>query len=268
MRITTKGQVITAAKWQRWRHEGKCTSEIAYTLGISPSMARLIGRRFREAGYDDPQYNRTNPGPIQEIDTTTEAGAYALGVLWGISSPNRTDKGFWVRHKDRWCLEFLQEYLKLTINIQESKYRETTQYRLKITRSADVATIENLLDKHGWQPRNSPVRPYPSGAVNDRAFVRAWVELHSSIDIVQSRKKHLTPRLRIYGNWLLLEEINKVITAGTGVPLRKPQNASNNTTKILCYVGSSCKSVADWLYKNATIYHPFTKLCHMCEPGL
>lgn len=268
MRITTKGQVITAAKWQQWRREGKTTSEIASVLGISSSMASIIGRKFRSAGYDDPQFNRTKPGPIQDINTTTEAGAYALGVLWAICSPNCTDKGYWIRHKDRWYLEFLREYLQLTAGIQESRYQETVQYRLKIIRGADATTIENVLDKHGWQPRNSPIRSYPSGAVDDRTFVRAWAELHSSTDIVRSRKKYPTPRLRIYGNWLLLDEINRVITAGAGVPLRRLQDASNDTTKILCYVGSSCKSVADWLYKNATIYHPFTKLCHMCEPGL
>lgn len=67
MKITTQGFVLEADQWLSWRNEGKSTIEIAQILGISPSMARIIARKFKAAGYPDPQYRKTKPGPLFTI---------------------------------------------------------------------------------------------------------------------------------------------------------------------------------------------------------
>ncbi|NPV28353.1 MAG: hypothetical protein HPY58_01595 [Firmicutes bacterium] len=47
------------------------------------------------------------------------------------------------------------------------------------------------------------------------------------------------PRLRIYGNQALLEEVNRVVAAGAGLPPRKLQKVSTNTGTVcsLYYTG-------------------------------
>ncbi|MGB9887751.1 MAG: hypothetical protein ACPLRW_12265 [Moorellales bacterium] len=197
------------------------TGEIAAMLGVSPSTVRLIGRRFRQAGVPDPQYRKRCLGAPGELDVSTDAGAYVLGVLWGTASAG-SDRCFWVRHKDRWYPEVVKRWLGVTAGIHEISSRTGRQHRLKVSRAADVAALENIFARHGWSPRNAPRRPYPAGAVDDRGFIRAWVELHSSYDMATlGRKKVLVPRLRIYGNYELLEEISRVLAAACGVGLRK-----------------------------------------------
>ena len=83
MEITTKGQKISAMQWLSWRKEGMRTGEIADMLNITPSMARIIARKFRAAGYPDPFYKKTMPGPPIKLDTNTDTGSYILGILWG-----------------------------------------------------------------------------------------------------------------------------------------------------------------------------------------
>lgn len=213
--VTVKHCIITASEWLSWREYGLSNTEIAVLLGISPSMARIIAKKFRQAGVPDPQYWKRKPGPVYDLDTTTDAGAYILGVLWGTATVS--GNCYWVRHRERLYIDIVREHLKITAEGHESYSYTGNQWRLKITRTADVLTIKTLLERHGWTPRQAPERPYPRGSINDRGFIRAWVELHSSADIASTgRKRTPTPRLRIYGNRLLLEEMNRVIAAGAG----------------------------------------------------
>ncbi|OPX84589.1 MAG: hypothetical protein A4E53_03847 [Pelotomaculum sp. PtaB.Bin104] len=93
-----------------------------------------------------------------------------------------------------------------------------------------------------------------------RGFIRAWVELHSSIDVARiGQKKAPTPRLRIYGNRLLMEEMNHIISAGTGVSVRALQKTANETTVGLYYVGRSFRTVFQWLYDGASLYNPVVR---------
>lgn len=71
---------------------------IAAMLSVSPSMARIIARKFRKAGVPDPQYRKRKPSPVGNLDTTTDAGAYVLGILWGTASAS--GGSYWVRHRD------------------------------------------------------------------------------------------------------------------------------------------------------------------------
>ena len=107
----------------------------------------------------------------------------------------------------------------------------------------------------GWSPRRSETRPYPRGSIDDRAFIRAWVELHGSADIADSRRRQ-TPRLRIYGNATLIEQINQLLAVYTGLPLRRVQRTANETTKALYYLGKSMGQVLNTLYGSASISNP------------
>lgn len=109
---------------------------------------------------------------------------------------------------------------------------------LRIARAAEVGFMKELLENHGWVLRNTPEKPYPYGVINGRGFVRAWVELRSSADIARpGQRRRPTPRLRIYGNWSLIDGINRVIAAETKLGLRKPQRTPKETTVALYYTG-------------------------------
>ncbi len=255
MKIKTKGQVLKANKWLAWRRKGKSNVKIAKMLGITPQMARIIARKFRVAGYPDPQYMRTKPGPMFSLDTSTDAGAYILGVLWGVLS--KAEDQYIIRHRDIFFPALIKDHFKIGTAIQEGYSRTGIQYRLKITRGSQVSSFDTILASQGWASRNNEERPYPAKNVCDKGFIRAWVELHSSADTYRTgRKRTPTPRLRIYGNKILIEEINWIISANTGLKQRKIQNAANETTKILYYVGKSFKTVLWWLYSNPEIFNP------------
>ncbi|SHJ83633.1 helix-turn-helix domain-containing protein [Desulfofundulus thermosubterraneus] len=257
MTITIKGCTVTATEWLSWRERGMSNTEIAAMLGVSPSMARVVARKFREAGVPDPQYRKRKPGPVMILDTATDAGAYVLGVLWGTASTS--GEGYWVRHRDRWYVDVVLEHLGVTAEGHESYSRTGNQWRLKITRAVDVATVRNLLERHGWAPRKAPERPYPYGNVDDRGFVRAWVELHSSADVARTgRKREPTSRLRVYGSQPLLKELNRVVAVGVGLPPRRLQRMVTGTGETWClyYTGGSFCAVVDWLYAGAGLYNP------------
>ncbi|SHJ87950.1 hypothetical protein [Desulfofundulus thermosubterraneus] len=252
-----KNRTITASEWFSWRERGMSNAEVATMLGVSPSMARIVARKFREAGVPDPQYRKRKPGPVKILDTTTDAGAYVLGILWGTASAS--GEGYWVRHRDKWYIDVVREYLGVTAEGYECYSRTGNQWRLKITRAADVAAVRGLLEHNGWTPRKAPERSYPSGNIDDRGFVRAWVELHSSADVARTGRKRMpTPRLRVYGSFPMLEEMNRVIAVGTGLLQRKLQLVTTGTgeTWCLCYTGGSFRAVVEWLYAEGGLYNP------------
>lgn len=192
------------------------------------------------------------------IDTTTDTGGYILGLLWG--SLSLYENGFWFRHRDRWYVETVKSYFGITTVVQKVSSGTGPQYRLKIVRPKWVEPISSLLGSRDWQPRNAQERPYPSGNLSDRGFIRAWVEMHSSVDVIQARHRnglyYPQKRLRIYGNWALLEEMNYILSAATGLRLRKLQPTENKITKGLYYHGYNVSVVSDWLYDGAEIWHP------------
>lgn len=59
----------------------------------------------------------------------------------------------------------------------------------------------------------------------------------------------------MYGNRVLMEDINRIIAAGTGLPLRAMQKTANETTVALYYYGKSFRTVVDWLYAGADLYN-------------
>lgn len=257
--IVVKSRPISGSEWLSWRKRGLSNADIASMLGISPSMARLVAQKFREAGVYDPYYWKRKPGPLKKVDTTTDAGAYLLGILWGTVAL-AGDNAIWVRHNDKWYVDAIREYMGIGTNKRVRYLKAEKRWGLRITRAAEVGFLKELLENHGWAPRNTPERPYPYGVVNGRGFVRAWVELHSSADIARpGRRRRPTPRLRIYGNCSLIDGINRVIAAETELGLRKPQRTPKETTVALYYTGKSFCSLVGWLYACASLYNPEAK---------
>ncbi|NLL20070.1 MAG: hypothetical protein GX262_13810 [Clostridia bacterium] len=221
-------------------------------------MARIIARKFRAAGCPDPQYRRTKPGPLFTLDISTDTGAYILGILWGALS--KAEQQYIIRHKDIFFLSLVKRHFGIGTVIQKSYSPTGVQYRLKISRSSHISSIDAILTSQGWAGRNNGERPYPSGSVNDKGFIRAWVELHSSADIHRTgRKRTPIPRLRIYGNKILIEEINRIVSANTNLKQRKIQKTSNEITKALYYTGKSFKTVFEWLYTVSEVCNPTSR---------
>jgi len=253
------GRILTAEEWQRWRIDGLSTPKIAEILNITPSAVRYIARDFRSAGYIDPQYQKRKPGKSIQIDTTTDKGAYILGILWGTMSVAE-ENIYWVRHRDLWFIEIIRDCLKISSEGHKSYSSTGDQFRLKISRQSDIDTITQMLTPQGWTMRQAQERPYPSNSLNDKGFIRAWVELHNSVDIRQAKHRngnyYPQKRLRIYGNWLLLEEINNILSSVAGLQLRTLQKTTNEITKGLYYQGKNVLPVVNWLYDKAEIWNP------------
>ena len=191
------------------------------------------------------------------IDITTDKGSYILGILWG--SLAVWQDGYWLRHRDRWYIDTARECLNISAAVQKVKSRTGPQYRLKIIRPELVESITILLKSNGWQPRKAHERPYPTGGINDRGFIRAWVELHGSLDIRQVKDRkgnhHPQERLRIYGNWSMLDEMNNTLCYATGLNPRTLQPTSGEVTKALYFQGSSVSKVIAWVYGGAEIWN-------------
>ncbi len=195
---------------------------------------------------------------LGNLNTTTDSGAYVLGVLWALCAVN--PDGFWVRHKDPWYAQTIKDWFDFDMSVQNISARTGAQFRLKIAGEKDVALICSILEPRGWTPRKAEQRPYPLGPVDDRGFIRAWVETHSSADIARlGRQRKETPRLRVYGNWDLLNEINVAVDAGSGAGLRKLQRTPNEITKALYYTGRFYAQVVEWLYEGQGLSNPAAK---------
>lgn len=252
------GRIVTADEWLQWRKNGLNAHQIAHILSVSPGHVYRIARKFMAAGYQDPARWRNKLGPPQDIDTTTDTGGYLLGILWGSMSVHA--KEYWVSHRDPFFIQTIREHLHISA---EGYAPKADQMRLKISRKADIDTIEGLIIPHGWRRRTAAERPYPSGNVHHRGFIRAWVELHSTADFRSVRRRgrlYRQRRLIIYGNWSLLEEMNYIISSATGLIPRTLQHIKkNDITKALYYHASSVAIVVSWLYEGAELWNPASK---------
>jgi hypothetical protein len=169
-------------------------------------------------------------------------------------------EGYLVRHRDRWYINTVRECLGITSAIQKISGRTVPQYRLKIIRAETVDSLKELLKACDWSPRQAQERRYPSSNINDKGFCRAWVELHSSVYMgyALSKKGQRYPqkKLQIYGNYSLIEEMNYIFSAATGLKPRTLQKTSNNITKAIYYQGKTVEPVVIWLYDGAEIWNP------------
>ena len=102
------------------------------------------------------------------------------GHIWLVFFGGRCpcQEGYLVTHRDPFFIDIIRDHLNLSA--KGFRARGGTQLRLKISSIRDIETVENMILPHGWKPRKKKERPYPSGSIDDRGFVRAWVELHST----------------------------------------------------------------------------------------
>lgn len=157
--------------------------------------------------------------------------SYTLGILWAYGR----DDGdrFILRCKHLEILHHLQLILGTDYVITQRRSRTNIQYVLRIR--GDIRhKMLNILAAQGWAPRNADIREYPSDISDHFGFIRAWIQYHSSIDISSLGSQ----RVRIYGNKVLLEVMNDIISKLTGLPLLTPQRVTSKTYA-LYYQGQS-----------------------------
>jgi hypothetical protein len=77
---------------------------------------------------------------------------------------------------------------------------------------------------HGWSERNAEERQYPCGHINHKGFISVYIEIHSSLD----KTKNGT-RLRIYGNKILINQLNHMLHKVFAVDKKTPQRATEKT---------------------------------------
>ena len=159
---------------------------------------------------------------------------YDIGILWALGSItdiNQNRMSF--RCKDKYFLERLSLYFNNKIYTQQIKNK--TQYVLK-TSNVDLQSLYTI----GWTERNSNIRDIPILNNNDyKNFLRSYIEIHSTLDYStryrRDGSKYKSLRLRIYGNCILIDSINKLLNKNANTNIKSIQMLKNNKTSILYY---------------------------------
>lgn len=156
---------------------------------------------------------------------------YEKGIVWSIGSIAENRMVF--MHTNKY---YIQQLKNVTGNsIYEQIAHKNNQYVLKTNRIDINSLIEN-----GWTTRNADTRQLPK-IQNYNLFIKAYIELHGCLNyssIRQSRdktRKWKTIRLRIYGNELMLQQINELLCGIIGVGIKKLQPCNNEKTKVIYY---------------------------------
>ncbi len=185
---------------------------------------------------------------------------YVLGIIWALG--RYVDKiedereYYFIRHKNKYFLQVIRRELELKANIQAVTHKGKLQYRLKVA-GMDIAQLNRL----GWQPRNAVQRGYPRLVAGHRDFIRAYMEIHSSVDTMtirkQNRPPHKQPRLRIYGNKDFLAELTQVLANEVGTGPKKVQRATleSEVSGILYYMSKvELRNIFYYLYRPPVDY--------------
>ena len=149
--------------------------------------------------------------------------SYQKGILWNISSIN-PDGRIVLRHSERYFLDAIGH--SNTIYEQDGNSGKP-QYVLKFK---DKQILDELINI-GYTPRNSDIRHLPQDV--DKAFIQACIELHGYCDWQTAYRrngdKYRKVRLRIYGNKMLISQLNIAMAEFIGVTLKTPQVVTNKT---------------------------------------
>ena len=160
---------------------------------------------------------------------------YQLGIFWGIASFSDDRTTF--RCKNKYFLDIINKTLNNTVYLQYAKDKD--QYVLK----SQLIDIESFIINN-WTDRNAYIRDVPSLKCY-KDFLRAYIELHSSLDYStrysnNRKNKYKALRLRIYGNFQLIDSINHIINKEIpSISLKTTQKAANKTTRVLYYSSPS-----------------------------
>ena len=116
------------------------------------------------------------------------------------------------------------------------------------------------MERLGWQSRNAEQRDYPSIVNDHRHFIRAYMEIHSSIDTITIPRKNgfrTGPRLRVYGNKNFLEQLTGVLAAAMGTGVKTVQQATRKSeiSGILYYQSTTeLQSIFEYVYRTPVRY--------------
>lgn len=180
---------------------------------------------------------------------------YLLGILWAIGrfTEDAGTRYFFLRYRDQYFLDIVHRELNVTAGIHVIQNKGKPEYRLKIS-GFDIRGLKGL----GWQPRWEGRRTYPK-ITDHRDFIRAYLEIHGSIDTLTITKpdgrKQKQPRLRIYGNKAFLGELTEVLATETGAGVKKVQKATNTSevSGILYYTSrDELQGILNYLYRPGT----------------
>ena len=144
---------------------------------------------------------------------------YQIGIIWSISS--YAEGRIILRHKERYFLDVINKSVGNTIYSQRS--RTNIQYVLKI--HLPLSDLEDI----GYTSHNSNIRITPKFAGLD--FFKAYLEIHSKLDSHVIKIKGYTytrKRLRVYGNYYILEDLNYFL-ASHGLNKKKIQSINDET---------------------------------------
>ena len=140
------------------------------------------------------------------------------------------------------------------INIFVGESRTRPQYKLKLF-NFDLGQ----LTQYGWQPRIAEQRNYPN--IQEHAsFIRAYLELHSSIDTLTIRKRNkerTSSRLRIYGNRYFLEVLTEVLSSQAEISPKRVQKTTklSEQSGILYYQSHrELEKLLEYLYPSGLKY--------------
>lgn len=183
---------------------------------------------------------------------------YVLGILWAIGTFTEEEGTRYIllRHKERYFLDEVKKELDVTAAIHTVTEKGKTQYRLKVHGYDTPREMERL----GWQPRWSEQRGYPN-ITEHRDFIRAYIEIHSRMDVLTIRKRdrppQKQPRLRIYGNRSFLEGLTQVLASEAGIGVKKVQKATEKSvvSGILYYTSAEeLRRLMGYLYESGVKY--------------
>ena len=131
---------------------------------------------------------------------------YDLGIVWSIGSWEQ-NKRFTFTSNSEYHIQRMQILFKNAIYSQQGN--TGIQYRLR-TSQLDIRDMLNI----GYTKRNSSERDLP--ILEDyKDFLRAYMELHATFSWqttykTKSQEKYYRLRMRIFGNQVLLDSINRV----------------------------------------------------------
>ena len=194
--------------------KAKSPRELAQMYGVSLSTVYRWKRVVKDGDHLRLQRDLKIDGRI-------------LGILWALGRDDGTY--FLIRYKERSLLEEICKYSGLSKQIITGRSQTNIQYRLKLTNDIRKNILYALIKRHGWSPRNADIRQYPIGDIDHMEFILAYVQIHSTLEFPKGRS-----RLRIYGNKLMMEEMNDIIPRVFSVARKTPQRIADKTYA-LCY---------------------------------
>lgn len=169
---------------------------------------------------------------------------YILGIIFSIGYISRGR--FIFKNKNKYFLEQIQKVCGN--NIYKQKDKKNVQYVLS-TKYFDIERLKSI----GWNNRNSDIRKLPKLNQYDN-FLRAYIELHSRFDYStryrskRKKTKYKALRLRIYGNRVLIREINEILSTDANIALKSPQSEKNDKTSYIAYTSiNEIKSIFQYI---------------------